>query len=488
MKVRLEKTLEYDGRDLLCFFGRSQRSRVLPHHNFPPRPGSIMPKSFSIRSWMLAALLVALVGLSVAMPVSAQVSSSESPKPKPPEQKLKPFEIGIELRWRPEWRDNADLQPANDFDGFNTIRTRINLTLRPHKDFYFFLQPQDAWVPDSRSDKVIHDLATNLHQAFFDWKIAGGKMFEFRGGRQEFVYGEERLLGAFGWDVVGRSWDGGRLRQKFGNWSSDYFWARLVDVKRNGARARAGAQDLTAAYFTNTKKDAPGRNEIYGIFLRDSLRVRGEIATNPLETVRIMTVGFRRLFQPKTRWRYSLENAWQFGERGPDGHFAAMVVFTGGYVWDKRWKPRAQFEYDYATGDNNPSNGKSREFHNLFPSNHYYYGYADLMGLRNMHGFRGTLAASPHPKFTFEFDYHHFLLAQKRGAWKNAGGRVLGVDATGNSGRDVGQELDFTARLPLGKHLNLLAGYSVFFPGGFAEKTRGPETHQFSYIQTTIRF
>ena len=85
-------------------------------------------------------------------------------------------------------------------------------------------------------------------------------------------------------------------------------------------------------------------------------------------------------------------------------------------------------------------------------------------------------------------DYHRFLLAAKRGPWKSAGGAVLGWDPTGSSGRDIGQELDLTVRLPLMKRLGFLAGYSVFLPGAFAERTRGPATHHFGYIQTTVRF
>ncbi len=45
-----------------------------------------------------------------------------------------------------------------------------------------------------------------------------------------------------------------------------------------------------------------------------------------------------------------------------------------------------------------------------------------------------------------------------------------------------------TLRSPLWKHLKLMAGYSVFFPGGFAKTTRGPETHQRGFVQTVVSF
>jgi hypothetical protein len=165
-----------------------------------------------------------------------------------------------------------------------------------------------------------------------------------------------------------------------------------------------------------------------------------------------------------------------------------MLIGTAGYAWRGRWQPHAQFEYDFASGDNDPADGRSREFNNLFPTNHPYYGYADLAGLRNLHDFRVTGAVALHPKVTLELDYHRFLLAAPRGAWKSATGRVLGFDPLGRFGRDLGQEMDLTLRFPAQKHLGFLAGYSVFLPGRFATHTRGPETHHFAYVQTTVQF
>ncbi|MBI1749378.1 MAG: alginate export family protein [Acidobacteria bacterium] len=431
--------------------------------------------------------LVGLLVLGVTLPAAGQDKKATAPAKSEP--KAKRVEFGVEMRWRNEFRDNLDFKPADDFDGYTGQRIRIHMRAKLTPNLIFFVQGQDVWIFDQRNDKTIHDLATNLYQAYFDWKPKGSKRWELRAGRQEWIYGEERVLGAFGWDTVGRAFDAARVRYKSGAWSSDFFWGRVTNVRRAGAKARAGEQDLSGGYITRAPKDSPGKTEIYGLFLRDGLRTKGEIASNPFETVRIFTAGFRRVWQPKTGWRYSFEHAWQFGKRGPDAHAAAMVVATGGYMWGaKKWKPRVQAEYDFASGDGNPTDGKSHEFNNLFPTNHPFYGYADLVGLRNLHDLRFTAAATPHPKLTLEADYHHFWLATERGPWKNAGGRVMGFDPTGASGRNLGDEVDFTARVPVHKHLQLLGGFSVFVPGRFAERTRGSETHKWGYIQTLVRF
>jgi hypothetical protein len=436
----------------------------------------------------LLVLVLAFAGPSAAEEPKTASESKEKQEAASPSEKPKRLAFGVELRWREEFRDNSDFQPSNDFDSFLGQRIRAHLRLRIHSHLTAFVEGQDVWLFGAERDKIIHSLGTNLYQAYVDWKPAVSERWEVRAGRQELVYGEERLVGAFGWDNVGRSFDGARLRYRAGLWSTDFFGARLVDVRRAGAGHRPGNQDLYGIYSTRKPKESASRTELYALYLHDGLRTSGENPMGTFQPTNIVTLGFRHLHQPKGGWRYSIEHAWQFGERGPDGHGAAMLVSTGGYAWGGRWEPRLQGEYDFATGDNDPSDGRSREFNNLFPTNHIFYGYADLVGLRNVHDFRLTASVRLHSKLTVEVDYHRFLLVARRGPWKNAAGRVMGFDPTGAAGRDLGQEFDFTARVPLHAHVSILTGYSIFPPGRFAVLTRGPATHHFGYIQTTVRF
>lgn len=430
-----------------------------------------------------------LIGFGVAClaspPLAGWAQAPPSGSSAAPAAQPRRVEAGFELRWRNEFRDNADLRPTEDFDHFLGQRLRVHLRVRAHADLSFFLEAQDVWLFGAEHDKVIHDAATNLHQLYFDWRLAGSERWELRAGRQELIYGKERLIGAFNWDNVGRSFDAGRLRFHQEAWTADFLWGRVVDVRRNGARTRPGHQDLSGVYVTHGT--GPARTEIYGLFLRDGLRTAGELA-RPAETTRIFTLGFRRVRQPKQGFRYEVENDWQAGSSGPDRQRAVALVAAAGYGWGGRWQPTLGFEYDFASGDKNPTDGRAGEFNNLFPTNHLHYGYADLVGLRNLHDFRLTASARLHPKLTLQGDYHRFLLARARGPWKNAGGRVLGFDPTGASGRDLGQEVDLTVRFPVAPHLGFLGGYSLFLPGRFAMLTRGPEPQHFAYLQTTVSF
>lgn len=89
---------------------------------------------------------------------------------------------------------------------------------------------------------------------------------------------------------------------------------------------------------------------------------------------------------------------------------------------------------------------------------------------------------------SFDADYHTFLLNRTAGRWSSASGLTLGFDPSGSSGREIGQEFDFTLRFPYKEHLKFMAGYSLFLPGRFAKLTRTSDLSHFSYIQTRINF
>ena len=42
-------------------------------------------------------------------------------------------------------------------------------------------------------------------------------------GRQELIYGEERLIGAFGWNNIGRAFDAAKLRWQNAWFGADFF-------------------------------------------------------------------------------------------------------------------------------------------------------------------------------------------------------------------------------------------------------------------------
>jgi hypothetical protein len=392
--------------------------------------------------------------------------------------------VGGQLRVRPEYRNGLKPDPLDKVsDTLVGQRARASVAVGADK-VKAFVEVQDARNWGTETSTVSNDHNADLHQAYVgltDVAFAGTSVTL---GRQELIYGDERLLGALDWATTARSFDGGVVRYGWKNGAIDGL-AALVNDRKTAARG-TGDMILSGVYG-RFLRGRPGRElDLYALNLRDGARIAGEVTG--LRTSRITTVGARARSAPATGFQASAEGAWQFGHRGPDDHSAYAWAAVAGWTFATRYRPAVRVEWDGAGGDADPKDGRSREFNNLYPTNHPFYGYADLLGWRNMNALRGTLALAPHAGHLVSLDVHRFRLRDAKGAWKDASGEVLGQDVTGNSGRDIGDEMDVLYRFPVRKELACLVGYSAFFPGPFAKTVRGAKTQSFGYAQLLFKF
>ncbi|HKY32953.1 MAG TPA: alginate export family protein [Candidatus Polarisedimenticolia bacterium] len=417
-------------------------------------------------------LLTILVGLA------APARGQESP-PEPASTRLR-WALQAEARLRPEWRDDADLDSRLDDDSrLGLMRLRVGLLLDAGDRWSLFVQAQDSRAAGEEASTASNERNLDLHQGYVRFTPgAGDGLLRVDAGRQEWAYGDERLLGAFGWNNVGRSFDGVRARVARGRHFLDVLGARVASRQSGGATSGSGLYGLYGR--AAPREDA--EHEGYLLVFRDGLEAAGELGS--LDSSTVGALGAR----VKDRWgRFDLtaEAAVQAGRwRGDDLDAWAGAVQIGASFGERViLRPFAGF--DFATGDEDPSDGRRQEFFNFFPTNHPHYGYADLQGWRNLRGpYAGVrLGAKRH---TALVKGHRFLLEEEAGPWKDAGGEVLGFDPSGSSGSHVGAELDILYKLALEEDVWIEAGASRFEPGRFARRTRGADPSHWAYVMFTL--
>lgn len=168
-------------------------------------------------------------------------------------------------------------------------------------------------------------------------------------------------------------------------------------------------------------------------------------------------------------------------------HRAASVHASVGYRLDVPFRPRVGLEYDYATGDEDPSDGVNGRFDPLFGARRFEFGPTSLYGVLarsnlNSPGLRVELA--PHRLVDVLLVSRLAWLASARDAWTTAGLR----DASGASGTFVGTHLEGRVRWQvLPGNLALDAGCAGLFHGAFARATAAgrPAQTLFVYSQLT---
>ncbi|HET8696891.1 MAG TPA: alginate export family protein [Gammaproteobacteria bacterium] len=195
------------------------------------------------------------------------------------------------------------------------------------------------------------------------------------------------------------------------------------------------------------------------------------------------TLGARIYRSPEPRhWTYEVEPMLQ---RGESADAFAGVTRTGldlrasylhaeaGYAFAGKPVPVLLVQYSFASGDADPTDARVGRFNSLFGDRTFEFGPTDMYGALSrsnieMLGIRLTL--KPAPRWQAMVHYADARLAEARDAWVGSGWR----DATGASGKDIGQQLEarFTWTA-IKDRLTVETGFAHLALGRFPERASG---------------
>ena len=364
----------------------------------------------------------------------------------------------------------------------------------------------------------------DLYQAFA--VIGNHKEFpvSLKIGRQELVYGDQRLLGHARWLNVPHTFDAVKLRYQNAVLGVDVFTGGLVYID-HGNLNKFNSQDLfSGAYFNFPKLSKTNAVEAY-LLARNV--ARGIVTDNwsayaapwrfpaPQD---LYTAGVRVKSKPGTAgpWDYTVEAMYQFGNR--TAVFPATTVAVAlaaprltqsayaaiaqlGYTWSQHpWQPRLALIGSYGSGDDNPNDTTSHTFQNLLPSNHGLYGAMDLSSLQNLRDLRLACSVKPRPNLSLAVEGHLQWLDDTSDFWYNvagvprnftgaAAGSGKGYRINPSYGAALGAELDLLAGWTFTPSTTLELGLSHYFRGDYIKESLaavGSKDASYCYVQLTL--
>lgn len=397
--------------------------------------------------------------------------------------------LGGEIRVRVESETNKAFgatEPAHD--SFILHRYFLHADLKYRDVFRVFVQGVVAHDEDrDLAPRPVDENHLDLHQFFFDLHLVGGDQpLTLRVGRQELSYGNQRLVSPLDWANVRRRFDGVKLFTRGKLWDIDFWYVKPVVVQREQRDRFDEQYDFYGAYATYKGIDRHGF-DFYALASDDTGN-----STNPngrSGDKSMYTMGTR--FWGKTApWDYEAELAGQWGHWAGDSISAWSWSMDGGYTFaPMAWKPRIGAGFDWASGDENPNDGRVETFDQLFPLSHSYFGYLDLIGRQNITAANVNLSAWPlADKVRVASWYHAFWLSDDRDALYGAAGNAVRRDRTGNSGKEIGHELDLTVAWKIDVHSSVLLGYSHFWDSDFIIETGSSEDADLFYVSYSIKF
>jgi hypothetical protein len=389
------------------------------------------------------------------------------------------LKLSGEFRTRVEGRTGFSFVPNNN-DAYGLFRTRLNVELAPLPWLDIFGQAQDAHAigyDNGRALTTIED-PLDLRQAYIRLGKPKG-WIKFTVGRQLLSYGDQRLIGPLDWTNVSRSFDAARLELGTDNYKVDLFASSVVVNNPAGAIDHSvPGHDLHGAYGS-LKKIVP-----FTVFEPYLLWKVGGVD----EWSGGMRLASVRDLPALMGFDYTLEMVRQWGHNGLLNREAYAGALVLGKTLPVAWKLRFSAEYDIASGNRNP-NGKNVEtFDQLYPTEHFFSGPLDVMGWQNMRQPRVGVDIKPTKKLQFQGDYRWDSLDSARDALYDSTGKVSVKPKAGNTARDVGTELNFTAQWSATPVWRIGAGVGHLFPGEFLKlnSSGSPMTFPYGFVQRSF--
>ncbi len=406
----------------------------------------------------------------------------------------------IELRQRIEYRNNFDFNDArDDEDAFYLKRLRVSLNFIPVKEWNLFIQGQDSRIFDSEYvNKATFENQMDVRQLYINYEDAVAfetlqiNKVSARFGRQEFSYGAQRLLGAFNWSNLAQTFDGVKAGVHFVplHVGLEFFWGNKSPIKTPREfddLFDETSQEQIWGYYATAKPFGDTIVEHYLISRNtDKVVSFGPSGSGDIEDY---TVGGRIKNAFPNGIDYELEVAKQWGDFKNLEVDGMMTIALIGYTFKAMaWKPRIGFEFDYGSGDSDRSDGKMSTFDNLYPTNHLFYGYADLISLQNLNDYILQFNMKPNKKLKIQTDFHMMYLDTVKDSYYSVARAVVRTATSSNVDDHFGNEIDFTTDYKFNDNLSFLLGYSYFIPGQYLKDTGAHDDTHFAYFQTTVSF
>lgn len=303
-------------------------------------------------------------------------------------------------------------------------------------------------------------------------------------GRQKFTVGNQRLISTLEWAAPSRTWDGFRAQRSF--MDKQITVMGLAMLVNELARVQddewmAGASLKWTPTFLK-KSEA----ELFLLYMnRDAIAgdQDGHVATASLRWN-----GYHDLAHDESMAiQYTLEGIAQFGTAdsaywGTPGEDSSDVLAFGAAATVDfllnidQHSFRFGFEWDYASGDSDPTDDDFQTFRSPFPFGHKYHGFADQVGWRNLHDL--SLVATWTMKnpldivdsLTVLIQGHTFLRENDDDAWYSPGGTVI-RGGSPNESDQIGHEFDMVIKVKVNRWITAEVGWAHFFAGRFIKET-----------------
>ena len=373
----------------------------------------------------------------------------------------------------------------NSTDAYLLSRLQLNLLIHPAPWLKLFGQGMDARSLEKSPAIPPYQNTWDIRQAYVELGDVESQLLGLRVGRQELMYGDQRLVGNSPWTNGERVFDAVRGTVRYKGYRLDIFASSVVNAVTGTWDHHQQGNNLHGAY-AGIDKLAPWLVIEPYAFWRLQPGVKNEEGI--IARLNEKVGGIRLAGKLPRGFDYGTEMVREFGSLYTDKIQSWAVHWVVGKSFAARFTPRVFGEYNFATGDKNPKDGIRGTFDQLYPSGHDKYGFADQVGWRNIKDTRAGLETKPVKNVTANLEYNNWSLDSATDALYNSSGTATVKSAAGTAGTHVGQEFDATSTWTIFKPLTVGAGIGHIFPGEFLKIAAKGNPYTYPYMMAIWKF
>ncbi|HEY3826499.1 MAG TPA: alginate export family protein [Bryobacteraceae bacterium] len=395
--------------------------------------------------------------------------------------------FGWEERLRDEGYHNSGFKPKSN-DSYLLLRSRLQLNLQPTAWLKLVTQLQDSrpfmqkppWGPPNLN-------AWDLKLAYAEFGDPEKQLISVRVGRQLINY-NNTIIANSEWRDQARSYDAVVANLHYSRFRLGLFAASVVIPLAEGISHHQDGNNIYGAYGGI---DHLVPNSVLEPFVL--WRVEPSVAIET--TTKIKTgkqdewaSGFRFKGTALNSLDYSVEWVGERGTDGPNGISAWGTTDGVAYRIDRAWsKPRLFWQFDYASGDKNPTDGQHGTFDTMYPTAHDRFGITDQFGWQNIVAQRAGITIEPRHRWSVTAQWLDFWLASSTDSLYNSSGSSIVRDTAGTDGTHVGQEGDIYTWYELTRHFNVGVGVGHIWGGEFLQKTTKDPNYNYPYFAINFK-
>lgn len=368
---------------------------------------------------------------------------------------------GGEVRYLYQYYMNEDWGdiPVEKYSSFYT-RFLYHTDFHFSKYFRLFNQFNSTFATGRVTpNRSVDENQLDIQQLFFD--VYPAKELTLRVGRQELLYGSQRLIAVREGPNNRQSYDAAKLVWKQKNIQLDAYYAHPVRVQQGLFDDIFNKREkLWSTYIVFGSVPKFHNIDLYYIgYYNQQKRYNSGISEELRHSIGA------RIWHKSAAWNYDFEALYQFGTWGHQYINAYTASLDASYTFHKiNTAPTIGIKTEIISGDKNKADHQLNTFNPLFPRG-AYFGLAALIGPSNMFDFHPSFSLKPMQNIALNIDYDLFWRYSKNDGIY--GPNVALLFNSNSKNRFIGHQLGMALEYEPNIFLKLTPEIMCFYPGAY---------------------